>query len=238
MAFGRKKQQSSSEISREELTRTQVLNLQELERVAKFERQTSKRPAVLFAIAGILAITMGVFYPNIMMAVDSIGSTPKTSYRVDLSEKYDEQALPVPTDKVVCNLSQYAQADGTDKHTTLELYFKAQKLQTYVKTQAVYPSAGNVAGQTVVQNMFNTYSAYNTLEIKGYKVETTQENNGTKVSITNDLKQLDRTQLTYALVANPFTNVEYELNADQVSLQATLSAAGYICTVVDNQPQQ
>jgi hypothetical protein len=113
MAFGIKKQQSSSEISREELTRTQVLNLQELERIAKFERQTSKRPAVLFAIAGILAITMGVFYPNIMMAVDSIGSTPKTSYRVDLSEKYDEQALPVPTDKVICNLSQYAQADAT-----------------------------------------------------------------------------------------------------------------------------
>mgnify|MGYP003316809095 CR=1 FL=1 len=40
------------------------------------------------------------------------------------------------------------------------------------------------------------------------------------------------------IVANPFTNVEYELNADQASLQAALSATGYICTVVDNQPQQ
>ena len=90
MAFGRKKQQSSSEISREELTRTQVLNLQELERVAKFEKQTSKRPAVLFALAGVVAITMGIFYPNIMMAVDNIDSKPKTAYRVDLNKKYNE----------------------------------------------------------------------------------------------------------------------------------------------------
>ena len=40
-------QLQSQEMTREELTKTQVLNLQELERVAKFERKTSKRPAVL-----------------------------------------------------------------------------------------------------------------------------------------------------------------------------------------------
>ena len=82
MAFGKKQQQSSSEISREELTRTQVLNLQELERVANYERKTSKRPAALFAFAGFLAITMGLLYPNIMMAVDSIGGMDNNSYKV------------------------------------------------------------------------------------------------------------------------------------------------------------
>lgn len=240
MAFGKKQQQSSSEISREELTRTQVLNLQELERVAKFERQTSKRPAFLFAFAGALAITMGLLYPNIMMAVDNIdfNEEPKTSYRVDLDNNYDTEALPVPTDKVVCSIYQPYQVDGTDKTTTYELYFNDQKLKTYVKTSLTVPTAGNPAGITVAQNVYNTYIAYNEIGIKGYKIESFAENAAARVAVSIDLKQIDRTQLTYALVANPFTNVEYSLDDDQTAVQTALTAAGYICTVEDTQPLQ
>ena len=36
----------------EELTRTQVLNLQELEKAAKFEKKTSRKPAYFLAILG------------------------------------------------------------------------------------------------------------------------------------------------------------------------------------------
>ena len=228
MAFGKKQQQSSSEISREELTRTQVLNLQELERVAKFEKQTSKRPAFLFAFAGALAITMGLLYPNIMMAVDNINLTeePKTSYRVDLDNNYDTEAMPVPTDKVVCSIYQPYQVDGTDKTTTYELYFNDQKLKTYVKTALTAPTAGNPAGVTVAQNVYNTYIAYNEIGIKGYKIESFAENSAARVAISIDLKQVDRTQLTYAL------------DDDQTAVQTALTAAGYICTVEDTQPLQ
>ena len=84
-------QLQSQQMTREELTKTQVLNLQELERVAKFERKTSKRPAVLFAIAGILSLTLGLSYNNIMMAIDSIDFTnpAENTYRVDLDSQYD-----------------------------------------------------------------------------------------------------------------------------------------------------
>ena len=125
MAFGRKKQQSSTEISREELTRTQVLHLQELERVANYERKTSKRPAALFAFAGFLAITMGLLYPNIMMAVDSIGAVDNTSYRVNIEDKYHLETTPVVTSKMTCNLTQPGLADGTDRIYTIELFFQA-----------------------------------------------------------------------------------------------------------------
>lgn len=231
MAFGRKKQQSSTEISREELTRTQVLNLQELESVAKYERQTSKRPAALFAFAGFFAITMGLLYPNIMTAVDNIGAASHTSYRVELNDIYDlNTTTPVATDKVTCTIAQPAQADGTDKTSTIELYFHEQKLQTYVKTMTVTPTAGNAAGVTTTTSLYNNYAVYDAMAINGYTVATTAEGATTKVAITIDLQTLDKTQLTYDHVANSFTNVEYELNADQTAIQTALTATGYTCT--------
>ena len=235
MAFGRKKQQSSTEISREELTRTQVLNLQELERDANYERKTSKRPAALFAFAGFLAITMGLLYPNIMMAVDSIGGMDNNSYKVELNKLYDLDATPIATDKIICTLTQPAQLDGTDKVTTKELYFLEQKLQTYVRTITATSMIDNVTGLATVQNMYNTYIAFDSIPVNGYTIATTTENTTTKVEITVDLKTLDRTQLTYNHAANPLTNVEYELNADQATIQNALAAEGYICNAVANE---
>lgn len=231
MAFGRKKQQSSTEISREELTRTQVLNLQELERVANYEQKTSKRPAALFAFAGFLAITLGLLYPNIMMAVDSIGAIETPSYRINIEDVYQLDTTPVVTSKMICTLTQPGQADGTDRIYTTEFFFQEQKLQTYVKTLNATPIVGNPNSMTTVQALYTNYSAFTTMPINGYKVvTTTTENSGTKVEITIDLKALDKTQLTYNHASNPFTNVEYELNADQTTIQNALTAAGYVCT--------
>ena len=52
--------QQSVQVSQEELAKTQVLNLTDVQEIANFEKKTSKRPAVLFAIAGILAITLAI----------------------------------------------------------------------------------------------------------------------------------------------------------------------------------
>ena len=65
--MGRRKK-SKQEL--EELTRTQVLNIQELENAAKYEKRTSKKPAVFFAVLGLLSISLGVSYPGIQSMMD------------------------------------------------------------------------------------------------------------------------------------------------------------------------
>ena len=55
--MGRRKK-SNEEL--EELTRTQVLNLQELEKAAKYEKKTSKKPAAVLAILGVFSISLGL----------------------------------------------------------------------------------------------------------------------------------------------------------------------------------
>ena len=223
-------QLQSQQMTREELTKTQVLNLQELERVAKFERKTSKRPAVLFAIAGFLSLILGLSYNNIMMAVDSIDFTnpAENTYRIDLDSQYDS-ATPVPTKKVTCTLLQPTQVDGTDKSTTYELFFSEQKLQTYVKTLTVAPTIGTPNGALAVQNILTTYQQLATTEITGYDLKPESMNQSATVSITIDLQKLDRGQLTYSHAANQFTNVEYNLDTDENTVKTSLQSSGYIC---------
>ena len=55
-------QMAKQQMTQEELQRTQVLNLQEVEKVAKFEKRTSKKPALFVAFLGILSITFGTTF--------------------------------------------------------------------------------------------------------------------------------------------------------------------------------
>ena len=59
-------------IEREELTKTQVLNLLELEKVAKYERQTSKKPALILGILGVLFLISGFVYNPLVAAIKDI----------------------------------------------------------------------------------------------------------------------------------------------------------------------
>ena len=59
----RKKRESTTngeQMSKEELTRTQVLNLSDFEQVTKYEKSTSKRPAIFLAILGLFCIISGI----------------------------------------------------------------------------------------------------------------------------------------------------------------------------------
>ena len=59
-------------IEREELTKTQVLNLLELEKVAKYERQTSKKPALILGILGVLFLISGFVYNPLVAAIKEV----------------------------------------------------------------------------------------------------------------------------------------------------------------------
>ena len=71
-------QQSGSQVSQEELAKTQVLNLNDVKALAKYEKKISKKPAILFAIAGLLSISLGFAYPNIMASLDKAPTKQET----------------------------------------------------------------------------------------------------------------------------------------------------------------
>ena len=75
----------------------------------------------------------------------------------------------------------------------------------------------------------NIYQQFVASNVNGYELKPETDNQSLKISITVDLKKLDRGQLTYNHAANQFTNVEYNLDADETTIRTALQAAGYIC---------
>ena len=79
----------------EELTRTQVLNLQELEKAAKFEKKTSRKPAYFLAILGVFSISLGLCYPSITNMLSSRGGEDREVVSEQRQETVEEERLDI-----------------------------------------------------------------------------------------------------------------------------------------------
>lgn len=220
--------QQSNQVSQEELAKTQVLNLTDVQEIAKFERKTSKRPAVLFAIAGVLAITLGFSYPNIMMAVDAMPSTVQTTYQED---DYEETILnKVQENTTSCVLTRPANADGTSGTATYNLVFNENdQLQSYTIIYTLDPLPGNANGLISVQNQYNSYKALDAIQIEGYTMTTTYTDTGLKAIGNVDLTKLNKAFLTEGHRNYCFANVPYNLGDTKEVITQQLIAGDYVC---------
>lgn len=214
-------------VSQEELAKTQVLNLTDVQEIAKYERKVSKRPAFLFAFAGVLAISLGFAYPNIMTAIDSMPSTVSSSFVDNIED-------PVLNNEVVnanpnvgsCVYTSSLNADGTQGTTTYNFNFQDGLLQSYTKVLLL--NQIQEAGLVSINNIYNTYKPLDTLQINGYQVSTTYTQTGVSVTTTIDLTQLDKTLLPVE-TGQVYSSVEYNLGDAKDVIYANLSQNGYVC---------
>ena len=130
----------------EELTRTQVLNLKELEKAAKYEKKTSKKPAAVLAILGVFSISLGLCYPGItnMLSSRDVEEVPT------VSEQRQEEDTTASTDASVvtnanvlaCTVSQTNPTDATLVTTTYNFQFQdTGLLSNYQKVMNISVSA-------------------------------------------------------------------------------------------------
>ena len=119
--MGRRKK-SKQEL--EELTRTQVLNIQELENAAKYEKRTSKKPAVFFAVLGLLSISLGVSYPGIQSMMDD-SSTKKDNVTEQRKEEEKEVSSTATAlqNTLTCSINQMNEAEATTTVTNYTFNF-------------------------------------------------------------------------------------------------------------------
>ena len=54
-----------SKMSAEKLAKTQVLNLNDVEQLATYEKSISKKPAIILGAIGLFAVSVGLIYPKI-----------------------------------------------------------------------------------------------------------------------------------------------------------------------------
>lgn len=219
--LGQNNNQINQTLTKEELTRTQVLNLTDLENIAKYEKKVSKKPAIVLAVIGMLCIFSGFTYMGVAKIMNENPETGKSAvYRKE---------VPEDDNTITCNYTQLGNSDGTDMVVKMTLHLEDGKLQNYEKTMTVMPTEGNeVVGMPTIQVLLPAYQAFEPMLIPGYIIKSLPEKTGFKTDVKIDLTQLDITLLN-AHQANVSTKVEFSLNDTKSMIMTKASALGYLC---------
>lgn len=213
-------------LAKEELTKTQVLNLNELERIANYEKKTSKKPALVLAALGIMCITIGASYSGVLSILDSANNPPKNS--VEHKEVDDGSKQSIAT--MSCKYTAFGGEDGTDTTVDMTLIFNNGKLSNYTKVMNLVPTSGKEAEtKAFVTQLLSDYQLFETLTIPGYKISSNAKGNGFETVVSLELDELDLEQLNVYHWRNVVTKAEFALNDTKETVLEKAKDLGYIC---------
>ena len=102
------------ELTPEELQKTQILNLNELQKTIRFEKITSKKPALIVAVLGIFLLIFGATF----QIATSLNSNRKVEKR-----KVEPNPTIVET-SLSCVKTTLNNPDGTDTTYSIDYYFE------------------------------------------------------------------------------------------------------------------
>lgn len=225
----RKKQSNNDQqMSREELTRTQVLNLSDFERVAKYEKSVSKKPAIFLFVLGMFCIIAGLSYNSVMAFVIDKITPPAPQVSKRITENKD--LIETKNDTVTCHYNSINDEVGTELILDLNLIFYNNTLDTCVKTTNFVTRLGKEeTGQPVVDYYYQIFKTFEDIAIPGYTSKTNLINNGFETKVTMDLKTINVESLTDQHKAYPGTTVDFIYGEDKETATQRAISYGYTC---------
>lgn len=211
----------------EELQRTQVLNFQDVEDLANFEKRTSKKPAIIIAILGIISILCGgglTAYQS--LEAKTLAEEEKKVEKREIQNKVEEK--PAVTN-VNCTYLAQNNADGTDTLLTVNYNFVDGELSGFTKQFDITATPGNPNGKNGVLGYVSGYKPF-TIAIDGYSVVVTYDNDSKLTAITTvDFDKLDMTKYPQFQQNHFSTSIDYTMGTTQDKVQADLIAKGFQC---------
>ena len=204
--FRHSKKQLRSNLSPEDLAKTQVLNLTDVEQVAKYEKTISKKPAMLVGTIGLFAIALGLLYNPVYNMINKKVEEPTIKHRVE------EKVVVPKTDEenITCTLNMNNASDGTDSNVVVNLKFKEKVLQGYVRTYTDAPNKNHPEVQAAVTKLMNDFKAFEKYEMSpGYNIKTEALGQGFTVVTTVDFTKLDITKLNTIFGVHKYAKVDH-----------------------------
>lgn len=204
------------ELTREELQQTQVLNFQEVQETVKFEKRTSKKPAILVAIVGIIALLFGG-----SLQVATILSPNKSIQKRDT-----KQNVQIEEKKINCIKTSLNNPDGTNTIYNIVYSFENDKLVEATKEYNISAIPGKEEGKKSIEQYSKEYEALlnNT---PGYKITISSKATTLVVKVVIDYKTLDLTKLKEIQKTKQFTKVDYNRNAYYYTIKSEAIAQGF-----------
>jgi len=213
-------------LSQAELQKTQVLNLKEVEDVARIEKLSSKKPAIVVAIIGILCIAFGATF-NVAQRYQA-NRKNNVEKRAVIEEKEEKQKEPVKETTLKCIKNNQAKPDGTDTAFIITYNFENDKLVRFTKYYRVTVTPGSTTGPVTIQSYINSYQAFlNPTE--GYQISVEPLNNGVEVNVQVDYEKLDLTKLNPKQQEHVTTSVEYPIDSSYEKIKTESTAVQLTC---------
>ncbi len=213
----------SKTLSQEELMKTQVLNLKDVEAAIKYEKRTSKKPAIILAFLGFFAILLGTSFPFVNSMLTKKNTEVKTTRKIEKKKILNTES------NLNCTYSSLNNYDGTDTNLNIQLSFNNDKLVRVIKNYTINPTEGSPLGPTTIINYINGYQPFLQQTIKGYQITVYQVNSGLVVTSSVDLKNFNLETFPELYKNNIATNVEYLYETDKIAIENDLITKGFSC---------
>ncbi len=215
--------QQGRQLTPEELQKTQVLNLQEVEEVARMEKLASKKPAIIVAIIGIALLTFGTTF---QIAKSLHSEKPHVEKR-----EVPKKTIQEPTNRdYTCTKTTLNNPDGTDTIYTILYKIEENKLVGFTKTLVVTPTAGNPQGLKTIQDYKVGYQPYLN-PVNGYTITATPNAEETQFTavISADLKTIDVSTFPEFQQTHYTTKIDYPLDTPFSTIQTDMTTQSFIC---------
>ena len=212
-------------LSTEELAKTQVLNLDDVQKLAKYEKLVSKKPALIVALAGVFSIIVGISAQTVVSLTDANQpqAMPDVNHKVQSKSEKENQLICTKVDN-------QPEAEINIKTTYTVNYKNNNSMTTYTKAVDVTPtSTTSVNALTSIQNGMVAFKEFEKTSITGYTVVVSNKESGYEVLVTVDPKVLDQSQLSPVVVTNTFVNPDIVKGSSKDQVKAGLTGAGYTC---------
>lgn len=221
---------------REELVQTQVLNIEEVRKVAKYERRISKKPAAICAFLGSVMIlaglgTQGYITYEKVEAREAQAQQDVVARREMKKEKKKEEKKVVKT-TLKCTKSEYNEENGTSSETTFAFDFEDDKLKHEDKIFSLQAIEGNPKGGDTTYGLFLAYLSFQNININGYSIETKQVgSSGFQVKTAIDFTTINLEEVPQNYKSNPNLTPDFKLDTASAPIKETAESIGFTCTI-------
>ena len=207
-------------LTAEELQKTQILNLSELQKTIRFEKITSKKPALIIAIIGVALLAFGTTFQIVSVLSSNNNKV----------EKREIEKTPTKIETTLsCVKTTLKNPDGTDTTYKIDYYFENGKLESEIREYKYTKTENSPNGEETIKNNLNTYKQLQA-NTSGYQVNTAS-NNSTELTIITqiDYKALDLTVIPEKNNENSITRVDYNRNTKVEKIKEEMLNKGFTC---------
>ncbi len=206
-------------LSPEELQKTQVINLKDLEEIVRIEKRTSKKPAIIIGIIGLSLLFGGVGV--------QVSNTLKEKREAEQLVEQRRAEEIVEKDYLSCEQTT-STANSLDYNYSITYDFEDNKLVGSTKILSVTPTPNKPEGAAEVKKYKDTLQKLVSTK-KEYEITINDIPNGFVITTNIDYENLDLTKIKPENTKDKTVSIDYKKGDSKEKIMVDMKAKKFTC---------